>query len=89
MTADVPLSLETQLINQNLGLYFRNDLDVERRLQWTKSVFSDVEFTWRPDWGGERDTEYEISLMYGPAWNWAAGLMLTENSTGVGAQIQF
>lgn len=64
-------------------------LDVERRLQWTKSVFSDVEFSWRPNWGGERDTEYEVSLMYGPAWNWAAGFMLTEKSVGVGAQIQF
>ncbi len=64
-------------------------LDLEKRFQWTKNVFSDAEFTWRPNWGGERDTEFEVSLMYGPSWNWAAGLMITEKSAGVGAQIQF
>lgn len=64
-------------------------LDIEKRFQWTKNVFSDAEFTWRPDWGGKRDTEFEISLMYGPSWYWAAGLMFTEKSAGIGAQIQF
>ncbi|RYZ93414.1 MAG: hypothetical protein EOP06_01000 [Proteobacteria bacterium] len=63
--------------------------DIERRFQWTKSVFTDSEFTWRPNWGGERDAEFEISLMYGPSWRWAAGLMATEKRVGVGAQIQF
>lgn len=82
----LPMLIETAVSFNHEGKF---RLDVERRLQWTKTVFSDVEFTWRPDWGGERDTEYEVSLMYGPAWNWAAGLMLTEKSVGVGAQIQF
>lgn len=64
-------------------------LDLEKRFQWTKNVFSDAEVTWRPNWGGERDFEYEVSLMYGPSWYWSAGLMLTEKSLGVGAQVQF
>ncbi|WII71779.1 multicopper oxidase domain-containing protein [Bdellovibrio sp. 22V] len=63
--------------------------DLEKRFQWTKNVFSDAEFTWRPDWGGERDSEFEISLMYGPSWHWSAGFMFTEKSAGIGAQIQF
>lgn len=63
--------------------------EIDKRFQWTKSVFSEAEFTWRPDWGGERDTEFEISLMYGPSWAWAAGFMATEKSVGIGAQVQF
>ncbi len=82
----LPMLIETAVSVNHEGKF---RLDVEKRLQWTKNVFSDVEFSWRPDWGGKRDTEYEVSLMYGPAWNWAAGLMLTEKSAGVGAQIQF
>ncbi len=82
----LPMLIESAVSVNHEGKF---RFDIEKRLQWTKSVFSDVEFTWRPDWGGERDTEYEVSLMYGPAWNWAAGFMLTEKSVGVGAQIQF
>jgi len=82
----LPLLIETQVSVNHEG---RFRLDVEKRFQWTKNVFSDVDFTWRPDWGGERDTEFEISLMYGPSWNWSAGLMFTEKSAGVGAQFQF
>ena len=63
--------------------------DLEKRFQWTKNVFSDAEFTWRPGWHGERDTEFEVSLMYGPSWSWAAGFMATEKTVGIGAQIQF
>ncbi|MBX3022761.1 MAG: multicopper oxidase domain-containing protein [Bdellovibrionales bacterium] len=82
----LPLLFETAVsVNHEGKLRF----DIEKRFQWTKNVFSDAEFTWRPDWGGDRDTEFEISLMYGPSWYWSAGLMFTEKSAGVGAQIQF
>ena len=63
--------------------------DIERRFQWTKSIFTEADFTWRPNWGGERDTEFEISLMYGPSWRWSAGFMVTEKRVGVGVQSQF
>lgn len=72
---------------KNSSLKFR--LDLERRFQWTSVLFTDAEFTWRPKWAGERDTEFEVSFMYGLQWAWAAGLMFTEKSVGVGAQIQF
>lgn len=82
----LPMLIETAVSVNHEG---RFRFDVEKRFQWTKNVFSDAEFTWRPDWGGERDTEFEVSLMYGPSWNWSAGLMFTEKSAGIGAQFQF
>ena len=82
----LPMLIESAVSFNHDG---RFRLDIEKRLQWTKTIFSDIEFTWRPDWGGERDTEYEATLMYGPSWNWAAGFMVTEKSVGVGTQIQF
>lgn len=82
----LPMLIETAVSVNHEG---RFRLDVEKRFQWTKNIFSDAEFTWRPNWGGERDTEFEISLMYGPSWYWSAGFMLTEKSAGIGAQIQF
>jgi len=82
----LPMLIESSVaVNHEGKLRF----DLEKRFQWTKTVFSDAEFTWRPGWGGDRDTEFEVTLMYGPSWSWAAGLMFTEKSAGVGAQIQF
>jgi hypothetical protein len=82
----LPLLIETSASISHQG---RFRFDVERRFQWTKSIFTDAELTWRPGWGGERDIEFEVSLMFGPAWSWAAGLMFTEKNVGVGAQFQF
>lgn len=82
----LPLLLETQVSINHEG---KLRIDLEKRFQWTKSIFSDADFTWRPEWGGVRDTEFEISLMYGPSWHWSAGFMFTEKSAGVGAQVQF
>ncbi|MCM2282278.1 MAG: multicopper oxidase domain-containing protein, partial [Bdellovibrionaceae bacterium] len=79
----LPLLLETKAAVNHEGKF---RFDVEKRFQWTKSVFTDAEFTWRPDWDGERDSEFEVSLMYGPSWHWSAGLMLTEQSLGAGLQ---
>ncbi len=82
----LPMLFESSVFVNHEGKF---RFDLEKRFQWTKNVLSDAEVTWRPDWGGERDFEYEVSLMYGPSWYWAAGLMLTEKSVGVGAQVQF
>ncbi|MDZ4660629.1 MAG: multicopper oxidase domain-containing protein [Pseudomonadota bacterium] len=82
----LPMLIETNLYISHEGKF---RFDVEKRFQWTKNVFTEADFTWRPGWGGERDSEFEISLMYGPSWHWAAGLMATEKTVGVGAQIQF
>lgn len=63
----------------------KNRLDLSKKLQWTKYVFSDVDFTFRQ----EKKTEFEISLMYQRAWAWLVGFMFTENKAGVGAQFKF
>ena len=82
----LPLLVRTAVSVNHEG---RFRFDAEKRFQWTKNIFSDADFTWRPGWGGQRDSEFEVSLMYGPSWAWAAGLMFTEKSGGIGAQIQF
>lgn len=82
----LPMLVETQLLVNHEG---KLRLDLEKRFQWTKAVFTDAELTWRPNWGHDDDIEFEISLMYGPSWNWAVGLLATEKSVGVGAQVQF
>lgn len=82
----LPLLIESRVSVNHEGKF---RFDLEKRFQWTKNVFSDAEFTWRPDWGGERDSEFEVTLMYGPRWNWSAGFMFTEKSAGVGAQVRF
>lgn len=83
----LPMMIETNFLINHEG-QFR--LDVERKFQWTKSVFSDLDFTWRPgNQNGEHQTEVELSLMYSPQWSWAAGLMLTNDSLGAGFEYQF
>lgn len=64
-------------------------MDLEKRFQWTSTVFSDVDYTYRPNQKGEHESEIEISLMYSPAWAWSVGLMLTNDSLGGGIEVQF
>ncbi|PIT99268.1 MAG: hypothetical protein COT74_09680 [Bdellovibrionales bacterium CG10_big_fil_rev_8_21_14_0_10_45_34] len=82
----LPMLIESAVSVNHKG---RFRFDLEKRFQWTKSIFTDADFSWRPGWGGERDSEFEVSLMYSPSWSWAAGLMLTEKSLGAGLQMQF
>lgn len=84
----LPMLIESQLLIDHRG-HFR--LDLEKRFQWTSRVFTDVDFTWRPaqvEKAGHA-AEFEISLMYAPAWSWAAGLMLTDDSFGAGVQLRY
>jgi hypothetical protein len=60
-------------------------LDLEKRFQWTKFIYTDAEFTFRQ----KQSSEFEVSLMYQKQWNWSAGFMFTEHSAGIGAQYNF
>jgi CopA family copper-resistance protein len=83
----LPLMIEVGALINHEG-QFR--LDVERKFQWTSDVFTDVDFSWRPNWkNGDHSAEVEVSLMYAPTWSWAAGLMLTNESLGAGLEYQF
>ena len=82
----LPMMISTYLILDHDG-DFR--LDVERKFQWTKTLFSDFDFSWRPNQKGAHETEFEVSFMYAPKWSWAAGAMLTNDSLGVGIEYQF
>ncbi len=60
-------------------------LDLEKRFQWTKYIFTDVDVTLRQ----RLESEFEVTLMFAPNWTWAGGIMLTEDSIGAGLQFQF
>lgn len=78
----LPLLIETHTIIDQKG---RLRLNLEKRFQWTEFIYTDAEFTFRQ----EQPSEFEVSLMYQKQWSWSAGLMLTENSAGVGARYNF
>lgn len=82
----LPMLVESQLVVNQEG---RFRLDLEKKLQWTSRVFTDIHWIWRPGWEGERDHEFKATLMYGPSWHWAAGLLANDRSLGIGARIQF
>ncbi len=82
----LPMLIESSVALNHDGIF---RIDLEKRFQWTKDFYTDAEFTWRFESDGKRDSEFEVSLMYGPTWTWGAGLMVTDKSIGLGAQIQF
>ncbi len=75
------------LIHTNVFLNHKGKLrlDLEKKFQWTKYVFTDADVTLRD---GE-DPEFEVSLMFQNRWSWAAGLMLTEERLGAGVEYKF
>ncbi len=78
----LPMLIEADLFIDSRG---KARLDMEKRFQWTKFVFTDASVVFRE----AAETEFEISLMYANSWAWSAGLMFTEDSMGVGAQVRF
>ncbi|MFP5458845.1 MAG: multicopper oxidase domain-containing protein, partial [Bacteriovoracia bacterium] len=78
----LPFLIESHAIIDHQG---RGRLNLEKRFQWTDVIYTDAEFTFRQ----KQPSEFEVSLMYQRQWAWAAGLMFTENSGGVGLQYQF
>ncbi len=82
----LPLLIHSNFLVNNKG---KIRIDLEKHFQWTTSLFSEVEVFWRPQWGEDEETEIKSTLMYGPGWSWAAGLTLTKDSIGAGAQLRF
>lgn len=83
----LPMMIETDLLINHEG---KIRVDLQRRFQWTRTVFTDVDLTWRPgNQYGAHELNFEISFMYGPNWSWAAGLMATNDSVGGGLEYQF
>lgn len=84
----LPFLIESQVLVDHKG-QFR--FDIEKRFQWTKTILTDVDLTWRPNQNGdiEHPFEYEISLMYAPVWSWSVGFMLTDHTLGGGFHYRF
>lgn len=81
-----PFLFETSALVDSDG-QFR--LDVEKKFQWTKTLFTNVDLTWRPGNKRTDETEIEVSLMYSPIWSLSIGLMQTSKSLGAGVEYQF
>lgn len=80
----LPMLIRTNWLVDHKG---KLRIDLEKRLQWTSSLFTDVEYRWRQD--ELLDSETVASLMYGQNWSWSAGLKFTTHSVGAGFQYQF
>ena len=82
----LPFLVQTELWLIDSG---RLKFELERHFQWTSRIFTDAEFKWKSVGTSEVESEYEISLLYGPSWHWAAGLMFTQQRAGVGLHLRF
>jgi FtsP/CotA-like multicopper oxidase with cupredoxin domain len=80
----LPMLIESQWLIDPHG---QMRVDLGKRFQWSKTLFSEVEYIWRQD--PELDSEVTTSLMYQNSWAWAAGLTYTGRSFGAGFQYQF
>ncbi|HEX4924828.1 MAG TPA: multicopper oxidase domain-containing protein [Bdellovibrionales bacterium] len=82
----LPMLVETNVLVDHKGKW---RVDLEKKFQWTSTLYSDIDFTWRPNLEPDHQSEFELTLMYAPKWEWAAGLMLTNYSLGLGLEYQF
>jgi FtsP/CotA-like multicopper oxidase with cupredoxin domain len=80
----LPMLVESQFLVDHKGKF---RVDLEKKFQWTKTIYTDVDYIWRQD--DVLDSDLEVSLMYAKAWAWAAGVKYTGKSFGVGVQYQF
>ncbi|CAN5429834.1 hypothetical protein BH10BDE1_BH10BDE1_04960 [soil metagenome] len=80
----LPMLVRTNVLIDHKG---KLRIDLDKRFQWTGTVFSDVEYRWRQD--TDLGNEVAVSLMYGRTWAWSGGLKLTDHSLGAGLQYQF
>ncbi len=58
-------------------------LDLAKHLQWTSSVFSELELR------VQDKTDLSFSLLYGPSWSWAVGLMIHNDQASLGGRYRF
>lgn len=80
----LPLLIETNVLVDHKG---KLRIDLEKRFQWTSTVFTEAEYIWRQD--DTLGSDSAISLMYGRQWHWGAGLKFTDKSVGLGFQCRF
>ena len=78
----LPMLVEASVFIDHKGKF---RLDLEKRFQWTKHLFSEAEAIF---WQGEKP-DLELSLMYARSPVWALGLTLTEESYGFGGGLSF
>lgn len=80
----LPLLIETHFLIDHKG---KLRVDLEKKLQWTSTLSSELEYTWRQD--KDFTSESSVNLMYSNDWSWAAGLTYTGYSLGAGFLYKF
>lgn len=80
----LPMLIDSTLLIDHKG---KLRIDLEKHFQWTSTLFSEVEYSWRQDKTLESETA--VSLMYGHSWHWSAGLKYTPHSWGLGLKASF
>jgi FtsP/CotA-like multicopper oxidase with cupredoxin domain len=80
----LPLLIQTNLLSDHHG---KLRIDLGKKLQWTSTIYSDVDYTWRED--AKLGNEFSLSLMYARSWAWAVGLRYTGSSIGAGLNYRF
>ena len=78
----LPMLIDTTVLADQAGGL---RIDLEKRFQWTSSVFSDVGMNFQRN---EKPT-FDFSLMYGPSWAWSAGVMAEGRELALGAGYRF
>lgn len=59
-------------------------LDIERKFQWTKNLYSLADLRWR-----ERDLSWGASLYWAFNWTFSVGARVGDEGIGAGARLQF
>ncbi len=80
----LPMLIRTNLLIDQKALL---RVDFAKRFQWTSTLFTEAEYTWRQD--RNLDSEGAVSLMYARDWHWAGGIRYTGQSFGAGVQYLF
>lgn len=82
VTYILPFMIDMTALIDHTG---RTRVEIEKRFQWTSHLWSAIAMNFLE----RQKTEYELSLMYSSRWDWALGLMLTEQSLGGGIEYRF
>jgi len=78
----LPFLIESNFLLDHTG---QTRIDLGKKFQWSKYIFSEFHFMFRQ----QRKTEFLISLMYANNWNWSFGINLNEDNSGIGLIYKF
>ena len=82
----LPMLIESDLAVDNKGGV---ELALEKKFQWTKYVYSDLEAEFYYLRDEPIETDLEANLFFASRWDWAGGLVFHEDSVEAAARFRF